>query len=344
MTHCDTLIIGQGLAGSILAYTLERMGQRVVIVDDGLRSSASKVAAGLINPVTGQRFVKAPDSDAQLAAAGAFYGHLAQRFGVTLFHPLPMLRLLRDEREAQRCRKRLEDPAYGGYLGPLTDAAEGIRGAHGVCRQHHTGYLDTGMLLATLGRHFRQQGRLITGRFAYAALRLGEAGVEWEGIRAARVVFCEGYKGMENPFFPHLAFQPSKGEILSLEIEGRLPWAILNDGQWLMPRHDGGYRLGASYHREPLDETLTDSARSALLDALPRLLGYTPEFTLTNQAAGVRPNTRPKTPFAEWHPRHPRLAIFNGFGSRGSLLIPWHARRFAMNPGLPVAASCPATG
>jgi glycine/D-amino acid oxidase-like deaminating enzyme len=330
VTICDTLIIGQGLAGSILAYTLEQLGQRVLILDDGLRSSASKVAAGLINPVTGQRFVKAPDTDAQLAAARTLYTALEQRFGVTLLYPLPMLRLLRNEKEAERCRKRLNDPDYRDYLSAPRDELAGIRPPWGVCEQRHTGYLDTRLLLESLAGHFRRGDRLITDRFDPAALEIHHKGIRWQGISADRIVFCEGYKGMDNPWFEHLPFQPAKGEILSLRIEDPLlPRAILNGGQWLMPRHDGSYRLGASYDRENLDETIGNSARSTLLAALPRLLGRQLAYTIIDQSAGVRPNTLPKTPFTELHPQHHQLAIFNGFGSRGSLLIPWHAQRFA---------------
>jgi len=53
----DFLIVGQGLAGSLLAWELIQRGCSVLVVDKG-EENASQVAAGLINPVTGIRFVK----------------------------------------------------------------------------------------------------------------------------------------------------------------------------------------------------------------------------------------------------------------------------------------------
>ena len=47
-THIDTLILGQGLAGSLLARLLIRAGQSVCVIDDGHTSSSSTVAAGLV--------------------------------------------------------------------------------------------------------------------------------------------------------------------------------------------------------------------------------------------------------------------------------------------------------
>ena len=53
----DYLIIGQGLAGSLLAWELIQRRCSVVVVDNG-NENASQIAAGLINPITGMRFVK----------------------------------------------------------------------------------------------------------------------------------------------------------------------------------------------------------------------------------------------------------------------------------------------
>ncbi len=65
-----------------------------------------------------------------------------------------------------------------------------------------------------------------------------------------------------------------------------------------------------------------------LLAALPGFLVGPPEFEVVAQQAGVRPTTSDRQPFVGQHPHHPALAMFNGFGSKGSLLIPWHVERF----------------
>ena len=49
---------------------------------------------------------------------------------------------------------------------------------------------------------------------------------------------------------------------------------------------------------------------------------------MVEQQAGVRPTTSDRQPFVGLHPGKPQLTIFNGFGSKGSLLIPWHVERF----------------
>ena len=65
----DTLILGQGLAGSALAWHLIEAGERVCVIDDGHCRSSTRVAAGLINPLAGLRFNRRPEVGDWLPAA-----------------------------------------------------------------------------------------------------------------------------------------------------------------------------------------------------------------------------------------------------------------------------------
>ena len=88
-TH-DYLIIGQGLAGSLLARELVALDRRVLVIDDHYKSSSSTVAGGLINPVTGKRLALQPGIDYLLPAAQRRYRSLEQKAGLRFFFPLPM--------------------------------------------------------------------------------------------------------------------------------------------------------------------------------------------------------------------------------------------------------------
>ena len=50
--------MGQGLAGTWLSYYLSQQGISFVIINSASQASASKVASGVINPVTGRRMVQ----------------------------------------------------------------------------------------------------------------------------------------------------------------------------------------------------------------------------------------------------------------------------------------------
>lgn len=163
----------------------------------------------------------------------------------------------------------------------------------------------------------------------YAELLPDGEGVRWRDIRAGVVIWCEGYRAQVNPWFDWLPFQPDKGEILTLRSQAPLSRHIVNGAHWLLPLVDGDYRLGATHEHHRLDETPTPEARTELLLGLSGLLRHAPDCRVIEHRAGVRPATRDRLPLLGRHPDRPTLVLFNGFGARGSLTIPWYAERLA---------------
>jgi glycine/D-amino acid oxidase-like deaminating enzyme len=234
----DYLIMGQGLAGSLLAWELSRRGRKVCVIDNGHRHASSWVAAGLINPVTGLRMVKSPHTEAWLQAAGETYAELEQVFGLTLRHHLPMWRLFTREKQREAWQERLADPAYADYLGPVQTAEQAgpYQARHGFGVVNHTGNIDTKALLSEIRTWLQGQGAYVEKEVDYAEIRLEEGSVRWGELSAPRLIFCEGWRGVDNPWFGHLPLTPVKGEILTLQHAGELPEVIANFGKWLRSR------------------------------------------------------------------------------------------------------------
>ncbi len=331
MVRVDFLIAGQGLAGSLLAWELLQGGARVLVVDAADPSAASRIAAGLINPVTGQRLVLKPAARAQLIAGRRLYSTLEQALSQRLYRPLPLLRLFRRPAERARWERRLGEPGYRDYLEPLASAQPpGVRAPYGIGVQRQTGQLDIPILLRRLRDWLQARDAWRRGRIEPAELEFCSSAVRWGQVRAGQLIFCDGWEARQHPWFSRLPWQPVKGQILDLRLRApALESSILNAGYWLLPRGNGRFRLGASYDRERPDRRPTPAARERLLQALDQLLDPLPGFSVERQLAGVRPATRDKQPFLGLHPRQSRLGICNGFGSKGGLMIPFYAERLA---------------
>lgn len=326
MKRIDFLIVGCGLAGGLLAWELIRRDRSVAVIDSG-SLNASQVAAGLINPVTGQRFVKTEDVDRLLPAAKDFYADLAAAFGRSFLIEKPMRRLFRNEIEAANCRKRLHADGYRPYLDPLSFSA-GSEEGFGFVDQKQTGYLDTRPLLACLRVFLRARNAYFQAAFDPYELNLdGEPG--WQDFKPRRIIFCEGFRMRDNPWFSWLPLQPAKGEILTFSHRFAIPDRILNDGHWLVPVGRNAVRIGATFDRENIDMDTTDSAKTELAAVGRRFFAGLQDADLVSHEAGVRPSTSDRRPFIGTHPRYACLHIFNGFGAKGSLSMPWHCRRFA---------------
>jgi glycine/D-amino acid oxidase-like deaminating enzyme len=327
--NIDFLIIGQGLAGSFLAWELIQRDCKVIIMDNG-RENASQVAAGLINPITGMRFVKSTDVDTLLPAAKQCYLELAAVFQQTFYIEKPMLRLFRSEKELTHCLKRLDHSDYQDYLGSITppeQLVKNIATPFGFLQQKQTGYLLTRPLLTCLKDFFITRHCYRLANFDYQDIQLQPL-LRWQDIFPKQIIFCEGHHATTNPWFSWLPFRPVKGEILTLAHQIELPDKILNYGNWLIPVNRHHIRIGATFDRENLNTLPTECGKNNLLNTLKSISANLAQATLINHQANIRPCTLDKQPFIGHHPQHPQLTIFNGFGAKGSLQIPWYSRHF----------------
>ncbi|CAA9890652.1 FAD dependent oxidoreductase [Candidatus Methylobacter favarea] len=326
----DFLIIGQGLAGSLLAWELMQRNCQVIVIDSG-KENASQIAAGLINPITGLRFVKSAHVDSLLPAAKRFYSRLSGYFQQSFYIEKPMLRIFCSEKEVKNCMGRFDDPAYRSYLGDLIPPERPIANLvtpFGFLEQKQTGYLLTRPLLRCLKDFFISANSYRLADLNYGDIQL-KPSLRWQDIYARQIIFCEGYRAIQNPWFSWLPFQAVKGEILTLEHEAGLPDKILNYGNWLLPLNSHQIRTGATFDRENLDTEPTESGKDQLLTSLGQMSADLRHAKLINHEANIRPSTQDRYPFIGTHPQHRQVAIFNGFGAKGSVQIPWHSQRLA---------------
>jgi glycine oxidase len=107
----DTLIVGQGLAGSLLAWELIARGQRVLVVDRDEAVTSSKVAAGIVTPITGMRLAPTWRGEELWRYATAAYRRIETQTGQWLFRPIPIARLLATDKESLQWQKRLSQAA-----------------------------------------------------------------------------------------------------------------------------------------------------------------------------------------------------------------------------------------
>src|SRR5262245_55893386 len=105
-SRVEFVIVGQGLAGTALAWQLRRRGRSVLVVDRESGNSASRLAAGLITPVTGKRMAKSWRWDELYPAAVAFYRWLEAETGTSYLHQQPALRLFADTSESDEYHRR----------------------------------------------------------------------------------------------------------------------------------------------------------------------------------------------------------------------------------------------
>jgi len=339
----DVCIVGQGLAGTTLAWALRFRGQRVAVVDAGEPATASRIAAGLITPVTGLRFVKSWRFETFFPAAKNFYRRVEAATDKTLFDERPMMRLFAsaEERELVGQKARTAFPNLVASMRPTTEESL-WQAPWGGCEFHPAARLNVKHYLQVSRERFTQREACFQHRldpandltFEPQAVRIPRL-----GIAARRVVFCQGFATKQNPWFRNVPFDAAKGETLTIRVPGLTERQTVHRDVWLAPEQDGLFRLGATYDRDRLDAVPTPAGREQLCRRLQAFLRL--PFEVLKHQAAVRPILLGRRAAVGLHPTVPQLGYFNGLGSKGALQAPWLADRFAefLTEGTPLEST-----
>ncbi|WP_439626097.1 NAD(P)/FAD-dependent oxidoreductase [Gemmata sp.] len=323
----DHIIVGQGLAGTALAWRLRRRGLRVLVVDRDARDGASHVAAGLVTPVTGKRLAKSWRWSELIPAARDFYRSVERDTGTALFHERPALRLFASEAERAEYHRRRE--RLGELVRDATSAPDCFDAPFGGVEMPHAARLDVPAYLDASREQFRNGDGFLAAdldpthevEVRADGMRLPRFGVEARGL-----VFCRGFAASD-PWFGRVRFNAAKGEILTLRIPDLKEERVVHRGVWLAPAGGDLFRCGATYAWADLTNTPTPAGRAEIESRLRAFLRV--PFEVLDHSAAVRPVIDAGYPVLGRHPEHPQLAYFNGLGSKGSLLAPFFAEQLA---------------
>lgn len=326
--HYDYLIVGQGIAGTLLAHQLLQRDKRILVVDAVQQDAASQVAAGIINPITGRHFVKSWKIDALLPVAWSTYQQLEALLGCSILERRPLARFLADTKALNDWLVRSGNPDLQPYLEAEFEAdfyRPFLRDFVGGVHIGQAGRVRLKALTAAFRTHLRQANTatLLEEVFDYGRLELSEDGVKYGAYQAQRVIFAEGYRVIHNPYFNYLPFTPAKGDVLLVRMPD-YPAAdrLLKHGVFIVPLQEPGlYWVGSTYNHHYKHTAPQAEDAQRLQERLAQALSL--PFEVVAHRAAVRPAVRDRRPLMGQHPEHDQLYLFNGLGAKGASLGPY---------------------
>ena len=291
-------IVGQGLAGTILAHHFLEAGISFEIWDSPeTHFNSSQAAGGIFNPVTGRKLEQTWLADELFPYLFDFYPRLEATLGERFFYPMPLFRPFANEEMKSWLLER-KDQIHHDYL---RWESEGVW-------VEKAGWVDVTALLRASRDYFVSTGLLVESEF-----------------KGNQAIFCEGFHGQKNPLWASLPFLPAKGELMEIRSNEPSESYILNKNGFILPLGDKQFKVGATYGWKEFTNETTPEALEELTKKLA-LMGVE-EFELVQQKTGIRPATQDRRPFVGFRPEG-NAGIFNGFGSKGVSLSPYFAKQW----------------
>ncbi|GAB3694295.1 FAD-dependent oxidoreductase [Spirosoma flavus] len=326
----DFLIVGQGVAGSVLAWTLDQRGCSVILADAPTLPSASGVAAGIVNPLTGRKLVRTWKADNLFPFLHQFYFDIEDQLGVHFFQPKNIYRPFRSEAEKVTYQNLVSAEDIRQYVSQSVDYQKYsgfIDNPFGGIEVTQAGWLDLIEFVRIIKGYFIKKNQYFEGVVLGKDLEIRHNKAKWQGLEISKVIFADGVLARENPLFAWLPYNPVKGQILTALVDNYSISNIVNQGIFILPVRKGLVKIGATYSWHDLDWQTTDDGRQFLESKVRSLLKV--PYEIVGQQAGIRPSTKDRRPFIGMHPEHPAVGIFGGMGTKGVSLAPYLADQFA---------------
>lgn len=310
------IIIGQGLAGTVLTWQLLWRGINVEVRDTPDLSQSSLIAAGLINPIVLKRMKWVKDAENFLPALLPFYRECEKILNHTFLESLPLYHLIKDAAEANLWEEKRDHPLIGTYLHSI-ESPKGwpVDAPLGAGKMTPLFWLRTAAFLAESRAHFKSLGILKEQKLSKAKLEneLNQPNPNQSIILANGHLMRELYPAAQS------FFTPTRGEVLIIHSRELPEDSILHRQFFILPLGNHLFKVGATYAWDILEDMPTEKGRETLKQGLENMI--TAPYSIREHLAGVRPNIKDRKPILGKLKR--QLYCFNGLGSRGALMAPY---------------------
>ncbi|WP_456377602.1 NAD(P)/FAD-dependent oxidoreductase [Lutibacter sp.] len=321
----DYIIVGLGLAGLAFTKELENNNKSFIVFEDNSQNS-SIVAGGMYNPVILKRFTPVWNATEQLEIALPFYADLEKQFQKKYNYPIDIYRIFKSVEEQNNWFVASDKPLLSNYMvsSISNKKIEGVIANNGFGKLINTGRIDTKILLEDYRKYLEETSKIKYNSFDYSQLIINNISIEYNGISASKIVFCEGFGMLKNPFFKYLPMQEAKGELITIYAPKLHIDFLIKASVFVLPLGNNYYKVGATFNWKDTTKLPTEEGKNELVSKLESFISV--PYTIVAHTAGIRPTVKDRRPLVGKHPKYQNLAILNGLGTRGVIIAPTTAK------------------
>lgn len=312
----DFVVIGGGLAGALTVDRMSSSGKRVAWFDRQLSSSSTLTGAGIMNPITGRKFVYSWLFDRFEAQAIKTYQDL-ESDPYPILHRLCILKGLATPGDVNNWCLRLGEAPFDRYMQePETpEALPFLREVHQLGRIDPVYRVDmTNVVQAVAAKWGRPHHGILTG-----TRQLDIQGRQEEIPDHLPVVLTTGSPvqkvgGLDLPLTPY------QGQALLIRSADLPTDRIIHHKLKVVPYGGDTFWVGTFDQWEDLSDQPTEEGHRVIIDTLDRYFDI--HYEVIGQVSGIRPASKTRRPFVGELPGYSQTFVINGLGTKGASLAP----------------------
>ncbi|MEL0026225.1 MAG: FAD-dependent oxidoreductase, partial [Schleiferiaceae bacterium] len=234
--HVDYIIVGGGISGCVLSYTLMKYGASVVVFDLPENNKCSNVAAGLWNPVVLKRMKKVWKADEMMGELHAVYPDMERWTASQFFDPIAIRRVFHNAGEQNTWMELCDSPAFSSYLeDSISPLPKGVVGEFESGQMKSTGRLNVLGFIEAVHTALRKEESFREERFDWNAVVRDSEGVDYHDLRAHAVISCQGAQmALGETDLLQQGFAPVKGEVIRVKLDATLEKECIHQKHFML--------------------------------------------------------------------------------------------------------------
>tara|TARA_B100001540_G_scaffold285476_1_gene278552 strand:+ start:2007 stop:3068 length:1062 start_codon:yes stop_codon:yes gene_type:complete len=328
----DLIIVGQGIAGTVLYDHLKDKFKNILIISNTKFVDSTEVASGVYNPISLRRCVLSWKINQIMPISLSYYQKLQKKINKKIIFPLDIIKLFFNKSDLDMWKIKKNNTEVGTYIKDIYNRIEhkNLNKNLGGALISPAGYVDINLIRRFFLNKMKKKNIFLNEKFDHSKLKISRNKIQYKQIQAKKIVFCEGDRGSVNPFFKEKMFNPCKGEVITIKTSEKFfSRHILSKEVFVLPKEPNVFQIGSTYDRDYISRDKTVHAKDFLTKKLDKILNL--DYKIISHKSSIRPTVIDRRPIIGSHKKHKNMYIFNGFGSKSVTLVPYFAKLFSYN-------------
>jgi len=314
-----TLVVGFGIAGVSIAYQLKKNKIPFHVIDSS-NNSSSLLAGGVFNPTILKRYTMSWEGKDFSDYAVPFYKEISSLLNSKIFNQIAINRIFSSVSDQNRWYEASDKNQLDSYFKKdiVLKTDKKLNTPYGFGQLKNVGQINFKLIINKFKKYLNDSFK--NEMFDYSELIFFKDRIKYRNVFYRNIIFCEGYNMKTNPYFNYLPLTGNKGEMLIIKSSKLSNKIIIKGKFFIVPLKHDLFWVGATFNNIDKTTNKTESAKNELLGELQSKLNI--QYEVVSHDAQIRPTVKDRRPLLGQHPEINNLYVFNGLGTRGSLMAP----------------------